>query len=509
MLTLNDQLFLEQKGISEEKIDTQINHFINGFPFMKIAKPATVGDGIISYDAKRSDESIKIYENEIIKGLKPVKFVPASGAATRMFKALFDALSALENAPASPINKDTQLFFEKLPKFPFCNELEKLCGISFRAPINVELHGALVLKKFLLPGGLNYGNMPKGVLKFHSVNGLGITPVEEHLLEGALYCANAEKHVHIHFTVSPEHENLFRKIVSEKKGIYEERFGVTYKISFSQQKPSTDTIAVTPTNELFRQSDGNLLFRPAGHGALIENLNDLNADVVFIKNIDNVVPEHFINDTVNHKKLLAGTLVRTRNKVFETLNALSQTVSDSEISSIITELEQAYHLAVPQSIKQMQGEALKSSLHLFLNRPIRVCGMVKNEGEPGGGPFWVYDSQNNLSLQIVESSQIDLNDPKSQEIMQASTHFNPVDLVCGIKNYKGHKFDLPLYVDPDTGFISEKSLNGKPLRALELPGLWNGAMAHWITLFVEVPLSTFNPVKTVNDLLRVQHQPKQ
>ncbi|MFT3738976.1 MAG: DUF4301 family protein [Breznakibacter sp.] len=506
MLTFKDRLFLEQKGISEEKIDVQVNHFINGFPFLKIERPATVPDGIIRYGKEDIAQSVIEYDKAIGCGLKVTKFVPASGAATRMFKALFDALDVLDKDKTAPINNDAQIFFDNLPKFPFYNELETICGFDLHIPIDIPTQGAEVLRKFLFPTGMGYGNKPKGILKFHANNNIGITPVEEHLLEGALYCADINKHVHIHFTVSPEHESLFRKIVADKKHTYEERFGISYKIGFSEQKSSTDTIAVTPTNELFRQEDGNLVFRPAGHGALIENLNDLNSDLVFIKNIDNVVPEHLVSDTVTYKKALAGTLVKIRQKVFDTLHTLPQTNSDTEIFAMIEELETKFHLAVPQAIKSMGGESLRSSLHRFLNRPIRVCGMVKNEGEPGGGPFWVGDPQNNLSLQIVESSQIDPKDPKSKAVMQASTHFNPVDLVCGLKNHKGNKFDLPLYVDPDTGFISEKSLNGKALRALELPGLWNGAMAHWITIFAEVPLSTFNPVKTVNDLLRPQHQ---
>jgi hypothetical protein len=508
MITFNDQMLLEQKGISEEKIALQLSHFKNGFPFMNIVKPATPGNGILVLAPNQMSEAIAYYDKALASGIKTIKFVPASGAATRMFKALYDAMDQLIDGNHSAINKDAQAFFANLKHFAFAKKLTEKIGIDTSIPIDIEKDGAKILQTLLLPQGLNYGSLPKGVLLFHMLDAVSITPVEEHLLEGALYAKDADSHVHIHFTVSPEHDSLFKKIVAEKKEGFEKRFSIDYKITFSQQKTSTDTIAVTPKNELFRQENGALVFRPAGHGALIENLNDLHADIVFIKNIDNVVPEHLVNDTVNYKKALAGTLIKIRQKVFDALHALTTNNGDVGLTQLIKQLEQEYHLPIPQSIQSLSGIEQKDALIRFLNRPIRVCGMVRNEGEPGGGPFWVNDGQGNLSLQIVESSQIDLGDASAKAVMAGSTHFNPVDLVCGIKNYKGQKFDLTLYVDADTGFISEKSLNGKPLRALELPGLWNGAMAHWLTIFVEVPLTTFNPVKTVNDLLRPQHQPQ-
>lgn len=507
MLTFNDQMLLEQKGISEEKITLQLSHFKNGFPFMDIVRPAKPGDGILVLTTAQIEQAVLHYENAAEASLKTIKFVPASGAATRMFKALYDALDQLIDGNYNQVNKEAKAFFSNFKHFAFAPSLASKCNIDLTRPIDIEKDGATILKNLLLPQGLNYGSLPKGVLQFHMNDGKSITPVEEHLLEGALYAKDSENHVHIHFTVSPEHESLFKKIVSERKVALEERFNIEYKVTFSQQKPSTDTIAVTPANDLFRTENGSLVFRPAGHGALIENLNDLHTDVVFIKNIDNIVPKHLANDTVTYKKALAGTLVSIRQRVFDVLHQLSHNKASINKNNLLIELEESYHIPIPHSIKTMDGQQFEESLFHFLNRPIRVCGMVRNEGEPGGGPFWVKDVQGNMSLQVVESSQINLNDPQKKAIMGDSTHFNPVDLVCGIRNYKGQKFDLSLYVDADTGFISDKSLNGKSLRALELPGLWNGAMAHWLTIFVEVPLSTFNPVKTVNDLLRPQHQP--
>lgn len=506
MLTINDQLLLEKKGISEEKIEMQLSHFKSGFPFMPIARPASPGDGILQLTDKEKDEAFRIYEDNLAQGLQVTKFVPASGAATRMFKSLYEALDLLIDGNHSAINKDAVQFFKDFPKFAFAKQLSELCGIDANKPVDAEKDGAKVLQSLLLPKGLNYGNKPKGVLKFHISNNICTTPVEEHMLEGALYCTEKDKTVHLHFTVSPEHEQLFKDIVTQQKAEFEKRLGATYKITFSHQKASTDTVAVTPHNELFRLDDGSMVFRPAGHGALIENLNDLHTDVVFIKNIDNVVPEHLVNDTVKYKKALAGTLLKIRQNIFALLHQIPHIESDAHLNQFIANLEKEYFLTIPQSIKILTGSSLKDAVFNFLNRPIRVCGMVRNVGEAGGGPFWVQGNDGSFTMQIVESSQINLKDPKFQAIMAASTHFNPVDLVCGIRNYKNQKFDLSLYVDPDTGFISEKSMNGKPLKALELPGLWNGAMAHWLTIFVEVPLSTFNPVKTVNDLLRPQHQ---
>ncbi len=347
--------------------------------------------------------------------------------------------------------------------------------------------------------------MPKGLLKFHKYEDGARTPVEEHLVEGALYAAGKSGKVNVHFTVSTEHRALFEKLIAEKVEKYAKKYGVTYDISLSEQKPSTDTIAADMQNQPFRDK-GKLLFRPGGHGALIENLNDLDADIVFIKNIDNVVPDRLKEDTVTYKKLIAGVLVVLQTKAFEYLNLLdSGRYTHEQIEEIIRFVQQRL-CCRRTDLKNLEDGDLVLYLKRKLNRPMRVCGMVKNVGEPGGGPFLAYNQDGTVSLQILESSQIDMNDPAKKAMFENGTHFNPVDLVCAVRDYQGNKFDLTRYVDKNTGFISYKSKNGKDLKALELPGLWNGAMSDWNTIFVEVPLSTFNPVKTVNDLLREQHQ---
>jgi hypothetical protein len=325
-------------------------------------------------------------------------------------------------------------------------------------------------------------------------------------VEGALYAGGKDGKVNVHFTVSPEHRPLFEKLVAEKAKVYEEKFGVKYNISFSEQKSSTDTVAATIDNEPFRDEDGTILFRPGGHGALIENLNDLDADIVFIKNIDNVVPDRLKGETVTYKKLIAGVLTTLQHKIFEYLNLFeSGEYTHAQLEGIIRFMRDDLGIRNP-ALKNLEDAELVVYMKEKLNRPIRVCGMVKNVGEPGGGPFLAYNDDGTISLQILESSQIDKNNAEYVKMFESGTHFNPVDLVCGIKDWQGKKFDLTKYVDPKTGFISSKSKNGKELKALELPGLWNGAMSNWNTIFVEVPLETFNPVKTVNDLLREQHQ---
>lgn len=363
-----------------------------------------------------------------------------------------------------------------------------------------------VVSNLLESAGLNYGALPKGLLKFHRYADGVRTPLEEHLVEGALYAAGKSGEVNVHFTVSTEHRALFEKLVAAKAAEYEAKYGTTYHISFSEQKPSTDTVAADMENKPFRDKDGKLLFRPGGHGALIENLNDLDADIVFIKNIDNVVPDRLKADTVTYKKLLAGVLVTLQKQAFEYLELLDGGhYSHEQLETIIRFVQQQLRCR-RTDLKELEDADLVIYLRKKLNRPMRVCGMVKNVGEPGGGPFLAYNPDGTISLQILESSQIDMNDPEKKAMFEKGTHFNPVDLVCAVRDYKGNKFDLLKHVDKATGFISYKSKNGKDLKALELPGLWNGSMSDWNTVFVEVPLSTFNPVKTVNDLLREQHQ---
>ena len=423
-----------------------------------------------------------------------------------MFKNMFEFLGGDHNEPQTDFEKK---FFSQIEHFAFYNDLNEAClrnqGKDIPALLAAGEYKA-VAANLLEAAGLNYGALPKGLLKFHKYEDGARTPLEEHLVEGALYAAGADGQVNVHFTVSPEHRALFEKLVAEKAEKYAAKYGVTYHVSFSEQKPSTDTVAADMDNHPFRDEKGRLVFRPGGHGALIENLNDLDADVIFVKNIDNVVPDRLKDDTVTYKQLIAGVLVTLQERAFEYLRLIdSGKYTHEQIEEMIRFVQQELYCR-RSDIKNLEDADLVLYLKSKLNRPMRVCGMVKNVGEPGGGPFLAYNQDGTVSLQILESSQIDMKDPAKKAMFEKGTHFNPVDLVCAVRDYKGNKFDLTKYVDPNTGFISYKSKNGKDLKALELPGLWNGSMSDWNTVFVEVPLSTFNPVKTVNDLLREQHQ---
>ncbi|CCZ47333.1 DUF4301 family protein [Mediterranea massiliensis] len=505
MITQQDKEMLAQKGISEQQIAEQLACFEKGFPYLKLYAAASVENGILALDADAQKKYLDAWEAYMKTDKVVVKFVPASGAASRMFKNLFEFLGANYEVPQTTFEKT---FFEKIEKFAFYSDLNEAClktaGQGISELLAVGKYKAVV-SALLEAAGLNYGSLPKGLLKFHKYEDGNRTPVEEHLVEGALYAANKNGKVNVHFTVSPEHRALFKALVDEKASAYAKKYGVDYNVSFSEQKPSTDTIAADMENKPFRDN-GKLLFRPGGHGALIENLNDLDADIIFIKNIDNVVPDKMKGDTVLYKKLIAGVLVALQQKTFSYLQLLdSGKYTHDQVLEILQFLQKNLHCKNPE-VKNLEDSELAIYLKKKLNRPMRVCGMVKNVGEPGGGPFLAYNSDGTISLQILESSQIDMKDPAKKEMFEKGTHFNPVDLVCAVRDYKGHKFDLVKYVDKATGFISYKSKNGKDLKALELPGLWNGAMSDWNTVFVEVPLSTFNPVKTVNDLLRAQHQ---
>ena len=461
--------------------------------------------GILVADADLQEKYLKAWDAYKDGDKKIVKFVPASGAASRMFKNLFEFLGADYSEPTTDFEKK---FFSRVHDFAFYDELNEACIKNTGKDIDTliaEKNYKAVVANLLESAGLNYGALPKGLLKFHRYEDGVRTPLEEHLVEGALYAAGKTGQVNVHFTVSTEHRALFQQLVDEKVAAYSSRFGVQYQVSFSEQKPSTDTVAADMENKPFRDN-GKLLFRPGGHGALIENLNDLDADIVFIKNIDNVVPDRLKADTVTYKKLLAGALVTLQKKAFEYLELLdSGHYSHEQLETIIRFVQQDLRCR-RADIKNLEDADLVIYLRKKLNRPMRVCGMVKNVGEPGGGPFLAYNPDGTVSLQILESSQIDMKDPEKKAMFEKGTHFNPVDLVCAVRDYKGNKFNLLNFVDKATGFISYKSKNGKDLKALELPGLWNGSMSDWSTVFVEVPLSTFNPVKTVNDLLREQHQ---
>lgn len=500
-------------GIPLKTIENHLTIFKTGTPKAILDRPVTIGDGILKlseiefqefsnrFDAKKSD-------------LKLMKFVPASGAASRMFQFLSEFLNEfdVENESINAyINrkKATHLmvFLAGMEKFPFYEIInETLIGIHPNyASWKKDRKSYHFIKILLASDYFDFAHKPKGIIPFHKYKTYLATPVEEHLKESAFY-ASSNNISHLHFTVSEIHQKQFENTINKVKNKIEAQSGAAINISFSYQKTSTDTIAVDLQNNPFRNESGKLVFRPGGHGALIENLNVLDADIIFIKNIDNVSQNH-IEIVSLYKKALAGILMELQQQVFRYLNEIEK-IKEKNIGEIILFVNNKLNTEVIDDFSKYTLENKISYLKEVLNKPIRVCGMVKNEGEPGGGPFWVRDIKGNLTLQIVEASQIDLYNPKQADILNRATHFNPVDLVCGIKDYKGRKFDLTKFIDHKSGFIVEKNKNGKDLKAYELPGLWNGAMANWITIFIEVPLITFNPVKTVNDLLKPAHQPQ-
>ena len=477
MFTKEHFVQMEEHGLTPAALETQLKNFREGFPFLPVTRAASCGDGIRVLDAAGIEQAAARYDRAK-ESLRVVKFVPASGAATRMFKDLFEFVRE---------GRRTAVVGELLAnrrRFAFWPELRTIIGDDADELRTVEN---------IVAEGLRYGETPKGLVSFHRYGDEVRKAVEEHLVEGAQYAA-AGGEVKIHFTVSPEHLTRFEALLAEKIPGYESCFGVKYRISFSVQDPSTDTLAVNPDCTPFRRADGRLLFRPAGHGALIGNLGKIDADIVFVKNIDNVTTDARRSDTVLYKKALAGVLLALQERIFEYLMALE--VPGAELEPIAAFIENELCVKLPKDY----GTAL---LRQVLDRPIRVCGMVRNEGEPGGGPFWVAGADGLETLQIAESNQIA---PEKRELMRSATHFNPVDLVCSFRTSKGGRFDLREFVDPATGFISRKSDGGRELLAQELPGLWNGAMARWNTVFVEVPITTFSPVKVVTDLLRPEHQ---
>ncbi len=512
MLNEQDKKQIEEKGISREQFLHQIEQFKKGFPSIRLDRPATVGDGITRVDASGSDSMVSFF-NDRAPEYRMLKFVPASGAATRMFKDLYlwrDLLKAgVEPKELLKSNEQAAVFFDRMRENAFWQDLKLVMDRDdLDADHLLETFNLLPLLDYLLyDAGLDYADLPKALIAFHTYGEQVRTAMEEHLVEGALYVADENRKVRIHFTLSPEHIPGFQQKYNVVKDIYENKYSVTYDIGWSIQKPSTDTIAVDLQNLPFREKDGSLLFRPGGHGSLIENLQDLTEyDLIFIKNIDNVAPDRIKGESIKYKKILGSILIRLQREVYKWLRKLEQGgLTQAEYSD---SLDFAFNqLNIDKNA--FAGAPFSEGIELLrklLARPIRVCGMVKNEGEPGGGPFWVEDKNGFRSLQIVEMSQINMQDPQQERIVRQATHFNPVDMVCSIRDHNGNLYDLQQFIDSDTGFISIKSKNGQELKALERPGLWNGAMANWNTVFVEVPLITFNPVKTINDLLRPEHQ---
>lgn len=514
MLKSSDINQLKSVGITEDMIYAQLSDLKSGYEFLKIDRAATINNGILRMTEASHDAAIETWKEYCGRGEQRgdaevaernhsiVKFVPASGAASRMFKELYEYINTDgEVEPTAEVKR----FFDNIGRFAFYEELDRSCLQHKSASVSQLIQRGeykAVLEVLLDAKYMAYGVKPKGLLSFHKYENEVRTAVAEHLVEGALYAANADREVNIHFTVSQEHMQLFQRLIDNIAAEYETRYNVKYSVSMSVQKPSTDTVALGQYGDVVRNEDGSILLRPGGHGALIENLNDIEADVVFIKNIDNVVPDRLKDTTVEYKQVLAGVLVTYQRQIFEYMRELERGgVTDARRREMLDFAENILCVRAGADDEE-RGEKY---LYRIFNRPIRVCGMVKNEGEPGGGPYLVYDGRGVISPQILESSQIDKANPTAVECMKRSEYFNPVDLVCGVRNHKGERFDLTKFVDRKAGFISEKSKNGKSMKVLELPGLWNGAMSDWNTIFIEVPVATFNPVKTVNDLLREQH----
>ncbi len=516
-ITDKDIKLIKSKGLTVEKVLSQIEIFKNEIPFVALRSAASLDNGILKFSEHYQTELTKLYESRSVD-LETIKFVPASGAATRMFKELFKFLENYDYEKES-LNSYTnhekanaiRLFLIGLEKFPFYDTVKEKVKNSYPHFDSLSEGRQLYIfvEMMLKEKGLNFGVYPKGLLPFHKYSNSIATSFEEHLYEAAGYNKNSKGDSKLHFTISKEHLEAFKDEFERKKKKVEEKTNTNFTITYSFQKPETDTIAVTEDNEPYRTEDGSLLFRPGGHGALIENLNELDADIIYIKNIDNVVVRKYQDEVSGYKKILAGKLIEIQDEVFRILNSIDKKApSEAELKDIKKFLEQQLNVQMPLDFDKFAEKYKIQFLKESMNRPIRVCGMVINEGEPGGGPFWVKRENGRLILQIIETPQINKNDRRQQDILKSATHFNPVDLVCGIRNYKGSKFNLQEFVDPDAGFITKKSLNGNVVKALELPGLWNGAMSNWISVFVEVPLTTFNPVKTVNDLLKSAHQVK-
>lgn len=514
-LTETDFEQIKAHGIALDKIEGELLLFQSGIPKIYLERPATIGDGIVKLSQEEFQKQAAFFDQKK-STLKLKKFVPASGAASRMFKFLneflieFDHENETINAYINrKKDKNLPIFLAGIEKFPFYEEIKSKLKELHANYYSLESHekSYYFIKLMLAPDYFDFANKPKAVLNFHKYADHIATPVEEHLNECAFY-ATSNSVSNLHFTVSENHEELFQKNISEVKAKVEEKSNTKVNVSYSYQDKSTDTIAVGSNNQPFRNDDGSLVFRPGGHGALINNLDNLEADIIFIKNIDNVIQNH-IDEITLYKKGLAGILLELQEQVFQILTDIDQQkIKESTIASIVNFMKQKLNIDVLEDFNKYTLEHKIDFIKNKLNRPIRICGMVKNEGEPGGGPFWVRSFKGNVSLQIVESAQVDSHNSEQTSILAKATHFNPVDLVCATKNYKGQKFDLKQFVDHSTGFIVHKNNKGKEIKGYELPGLWNGAMAKWITVFIEVPLVTFNPVKTVNDLLKPAHQPQ-
>jgi hypothetical protein len=506
LFTDSDKQQIRREGLSERQVLMQIDLFRRGVPYIDLNRPCRVGDGIDILAEEGRERLITLHDEAAAAG-RLLKFVPASGAASRMF---IDWYRALEEGHAGVISEEAK-FISDLNHFPFRADLRETlerAGLDLER-LCLENRYVDILSFILTPKGLNYGQLPKALLKFHAYPSGNRTAIAEHLVEAALYVKDARKVSRLHITVSENHKTLVRDHLAQIRSKYEHFHDVIYDIDVSIQESSTNTIAVDMENRPFRMEDGQLYFRPGGHGALLENLNAIDGDIIFLKNIDNIVPDRLKAITVLYKKLLGGYLISLQQKIFHYLHLLKEDrITNQERKDVLAFCREKLHIVFPAKFYMFSEEEMRKHVFKILNRPVRVCGMVKNEDEPGGGPFWVNNEDNDTqSLQIIEAIQVAPCSESQKMQWQSATHFNPVDLVCGVRDFLGRKFDLHRFVNPQTASISRKSEKGKDLKAIEHPGLWNGSMANWNTVFVEVPVATFNPVKTVRDLLRPTHQP--
>jgi hypothetical protein len=509
-----DSVQIENHGLTTDKINAQIARIKSGMAYSNLKEAATIGNGILKLESKKESHYISLFESKR-NNLSMVKFVPASGAATRMFKFLFQFLNnynfkeeSIQDYIKRTNDKDIQVFLNGLEKLPCFEEvvLKTHKVIPNYNDLSYDERCVEFIKTMLDIDRLNYSFYPKGLLPFHKYKSYVCTAFEEHLFEGAFYASSNNKS-NLHFTISKNHHKKFEEELNHILEDVENQTENTFDVSFSCQKSATDTVALTSDNEIYREKDRSILFRPSGHGALLDNLNDLDYDIAFIKNVDNLVVREQLEEISNYKKVLAGVLLEAQDQAFKFLHEIEKgNLTEDDIDAITKFMSNTLNIVLPSDFENASLESKIFYLQEKLNRPIRVCGIVKNEGEPGGGPFWVTDKNGTISLQIIEFAQIDLSNPKQKEIVDNATHFNPTDLVCGIKNHKGETFDLTKYVDHNAAFITDKTQAGTSIKALELPGLWNGSMAYWNSIFVEVPLMTFNPVKTINDLLKPAHQ---
>jgi hypothetical protein len=514
----NELLAEKDPELPADKIMAQIKIFERGISYLRLAKPCTIGDGIKTIPENEQEEYMKIFLSALNEG-RVIKFVPASGAATRMFSRQLAVLmkygnpnlqSLRENAAQGDDDCKAALkFFENIRRFACYDELKKVAGRRGKSIEDLVAEGNFseVIRLVADGSGLNYANLPKGCILFHSYPEGSRTAFEEHIVEAINYSAGNDKVARVHFTISREHEAAINKLFDYIVEKYS-RQGWKLNVGFSFQSTSTNTVSVTPDNKPFRDEHGKIVFRPGGHGALLKNLNDLKADIVSIKNIDNIVPDYLKPETYRYKKILGGYLIALQKKVFRLLELLeTKTPDESLINEAVSFIKDNFETDLSGKLKSKSSADKKKYLFDFLNRPIRVCGMVKKEGHPGGSPMWVEGKYGEITKQIVEEAQVDLSDENQANIFNNATHFNPVDLACGAKDYRGNNFNLEKFSNPETGLIAKKSKDGKELKALELPGLWNGGMYYWLTVYVEVPKITFNPVKEANDLLKAEHQP--